>query len=93
MFTEVTNNSNLNKIKVKSYTSKKVENVKQELEANGINVLVLGNGDRVVRQSVKKGTSIVSGDRIILMTNDEKYTMPDITGWSRICLLYTSRCV
>ena len=84
MFTEVTNNSTLNKIKVKSYTSKKVENVKQELEANGINVLVLGNGDRVVRQSVKKGTSIVSGDRIILMTNDEKYTMPDITGWSRI---------
>ena len=84
MFTEVTNNSTLNKIKVKSYTSKKVENVKQELEANGINVLVLGNGDRVVRQSVKKGTSIVSGDRIILMTNDEKYTMPDITGWSRM---------
>lgn len=84
MFTEVTNNSTLNKIKVKSYTSKKVENVKQELEVNGINVLVLGNGDRVVRQSVKKGTSIVSGDRIILMTNDEKYTMPDITGWSRM---------
>lgn len=83
MFTEVTSNNTLNTIKVKSYTSKKIDKVKQELEANGINVLVLGNGEKVIAQSIKKGTNIIVGDRIVLLTNDEKYTMPDITGWSR----------
>lgn len=83
MFTETTTQNNLKVLETKSYRNKKVEDVKQELEAAQIKVSVIGKGDRITKQSIKKGTKIVAGDRMILLTNDTEYQMPDITTWSR----------
>ena len=83
MFTDKVQNNYLATTTLKSYTSKNVEKVKKELEEKGINVLVLGNGDKVIKQSVPKGDKVVAGDRIVLLTNDTKYYMPNINGWGR----------
>lgn len=83
MFTETTTQNSLKVLETKSYRNKKVEDVKKELEAAQIKISVIGNGDRITKQSIKKGTKIVAGDRIILLTNDTVYQMPDITSWSR----------
>lgn len=83
MFTEVTNKKSLQSITVKSYMNKNKDSVKKELEKNGINVVMIGNGEKVIDQSVDSGSTLVAGDRIILLTNDTKYTMPDINSWSR----------
>ena len=57
--------------------------VKSELEQNGIKVVVLGSGDKIVKQSILPNVQIASGERIILTTNDTLNKMIDITGWSR----------
>ena len=82
MFTEVTERKTTT-YTVKSYLSKNLESVKQELEQNGIHVTVLGTGDKVTYQSVKKGTILAPGEKIILKANSNEISMPYIIGWSR----------
>ena len=64
-------------------TNKTLSDVKKELEDNNLNVVVIGNGDRIINQYPKKGTLLVENDRVFLITNGSEYTMPDITNWSR----------
>ena len=78
-----TNENKLSTYKVSSYVNKKTEAVVAELQNNGIDVVVLGSGDKIIKQSIDSGTNIVMGDKIILMTNDNQIGMPNITGWSR----------
>lgn len=82
MFTEITEKK-AEKYTVKSYYGKDIEQVKQELEQNGIKTVVLGKGNKVIKQSILPNIQIASGERIILTTNDVLNTMIDITGWSR----------
>ena len=82
MFTEITEKQTTS-YTVKSFTNKKVEDVKSELEANGIKVVVIGDGDKVTKQSISKGTEIAVGERMILLTNTNNYKMPNIIGYSR----------
>ena len=49
----------------------------------GINPIVLGKGDTVVNQYPKAKTSVVSYDKVFLLTNDKKMTMPNLQGYTR----------
>lgn len=82
MFTEVTE-KHTSTYKVKSYINKDVNTIKNELEQNGIKVSIVGDGDRIIKQSISKNTEIAPGERIILLTNGESYKMINIIGWSR----------
>ena len=69
-------------IDIDSYTSKNVVSVKNDLESKGLNVVILGDGDSVLDQYPKSGSTLISGDKVILKTNSN-YVMPNIIGWSR----------
>lgn len=68
---------------VESFISKNINEVKEKLKQYNINVIVIGNGDKIIKQSIDIGDSLVSGDNIILVTNDSNVTMPSIYGLSR----------
>ena len=69
---------------MENYKSKKTQDVKNTLENNGANVILLGSGKYVVNQYPSKNTKIVKGDKVFLVTNKDDYIMPSITGWSLI---------
>jgi len=82
MFTEVTE-KHVETYKIESYINKSVEEVKEKLTSNNIEVVVIGDGDKITKQSVKKGEKITIGEKIFLTTNGKNKTMPNIIGWSR----------
>ncbi len=68
---------------ITSYTNKNLEDVTQNLISNNISPIVIGNGKKIVNQYPKAGTKIVSYDKVFLLTNDNKITMPNLTGYTR----------
>ena len=70
MFPENTNkDSNVSMVTLPSYINKKVEGVKKELEEKKIVPIILGNGTEIIEQYPKKGTDMLSYDKLILVTN------------------------
>jgi penicillin-binding protein 2B len=63
---------------------------KSKLNKNGLQALVLGNGNTVVAQSPKKQTSLLEGEKVILKTNGD-ITMPDMKNWSSRDILRVSK--
>ncbi|WP_416143260.1 penicillin-binding protein [Paraliobacillus zengyii] len=57
-----------------------VDEVKANLEENDLKVTMIGNGESVTASSVTSGEKVVSGEHILLVTDNP--TMPNITGWS-----------
>lgn len=82
MFTEITE-KHVETYEVNSYINKPIDEIKSELESNGINVVVIGDGNIITKQSVKKGEKITVGEKIFLVTNGKNKTIPNIIGWSR----------
>jgi penicillin-binding protein 2B len=63
-------------------TSKKtLKDAKKTLTELGLDVIVMGNGTRVVDQLPREGSKVLEGEKIVLKT-DGKFIMPDLTGWS-----------
>ncbi len=83
MFEVQTDPVEQNSYYVASYYNKTVQSVVEELNQNHIDVTVVGNGDKIINQSIKEGTRVVAGDKIILLTNGNEYTMPNLYNWSR----------
>lgn len=82
MFTDITEKQTVS-YKVKSYLNKNVSEIKAELEANGIRPIIIGDGDRIIKQSVLKGNTLAKGEKIFLLTNTSEFKMPNIIGFSR----------
>ena len=70
------------KYKVENYINKKIDNVKTKLDSEGIKYIVLGNGNKVIKQTPEKDTEVTTSDTIYLITNDQNLTVPDLTGLS-----------
>ena len=82
MFTEVTE-KNIETYKLKSYINKKTDEVKAELSNAGIDVITIGDGDKITKQSMNKNEKITIGEKIFLTTNGKNKTLPNMIGWSR----------
>lgn len=65
-----------------SYKNKSTESSKRELENMKMNVKVIGNGDKVIKQYPTKGEKITEGTNVFLITNDSNLTVPDLSGLS-----------
>lgn len=76
-------NNNATKYTVESFINKDAKGIKEKLASYNIKTVVIGNGDKIIKQSATVGSNAVSGDTIIVITNDSAYTMPSIIGWSR----------
>ena len=87
--------SNLEIINIDSYLNKDIDSVLESL--NGLNVIVLGSGNKVINQYPFKDTKILSNENILLLTNDTNIKMPNTINWSRnmvnsFCNLISNNC-
>ena len=65
-----------------NYANKNVSELTKELKESNINVIVLGNGEKVVNQYPKEGITIYEKDKVVLLTNNYDKKMIDLTGLS-----------
>lgn len=79
---DTTSEEELTEYSLTSYKNKDVTTSKTELESMGMNVTIIGNGNKVTKQYPSKGDKITSGTRVFLITNDSNLTVPDVTGIS-----------
>jgi beta-lactam-binding protein with PASTA domain len=59
------------------------DKVKKTLTQNGLDVIVIGDGDTIVSQYPMKGSKVVTGDKIFLITNGNTRKMENVIGWSK----------
>ena len=89
MFEEETkNNNSVTSLKLDSYINKKVTDVKKIMDENHINTTIIGNGDKIINQYPNKGETVLSYDRVFLITNGDQGKMPDLLGYSRSDAIY-----
>ena len=65
-----------------SYTNKDTTNVIDSLKDTGINLIVIGNGNKIVSQYPNSNTNLIKGDNLILLTNNYDKTMLNLIGLS-----------
>lgn len=65
-------------------TNRPTMDVKNELVSLGMNVITIGNGDKIISASKQNGEPILRGDKVFLMTNDTNLVLEDLTGFSRM---------
>ena len=70
------------KITVDNYSNKITTEVKKKLEDEGIKVITLGTGNKIINQYPSKGVDILKDDLVVLLTNDYDKTMLDFSGLS-----------
>src|SRR5699024_10341025 len=67
-------------IKMPHLKEEKAKKVKKDLENQGVNVSVIGSGEKVTASNFHEGEKILPNDRLILIT--DKVKMPNVIGWS-----------
>ncbi len=77
-----TNTIEITNYEVPSFINKKVESVKTTLTTDKINYVVIGEGDKVVKQSPSPDTTMTNQDTIYLITNDKNQKVPNVVGLS-----------
>ncbi len=89
MFEEETKNqSSVTSLKLDSYINQKVTDVKKIMDENHITTTIIGNGDKIINQYPNKGETVLSYDRVFLITNDDTGKMPNLIGYSRSDAIY-----
>ncbi|MBP3841884.1 MAG: penicillin-binding protein [Bacilli bacterium] len=69
--------------KIPNFDNKKVEDVKNILNNNKMyNQVVIGEGNKVIKQYPYKNSSITNKDRVFLITNDSNLKLMDLNGYS-----------
>ena len=79
---ESTITDNIIEYELPSFINKNIDKVKTTLSNNSMNYRVYGNGNKVINQYPKKGEKITNKDTVYLITNDSKYTVPNVVGLS-----------
>lgn len=79
-----TGNSNveIKDYNIPSFINKKVDDVKVTLSSNNINYVVLGNGNKVIKQTPSYNDVITTNDTVFLITNDSSIKVPNVEGLS-----------
>jgi penicillin-binding protein 2B len=81
--TEIIEKVDTNKIiEINNYISASTAVTEEKLKKLGLTIVKLGNGKYIINQYPEKGTTLLAGNKIFLVTNDSDYYMPDITGWT-----------
>ncbi len=68
---------------LKSYVSKNVSDVSKEINDAGLKSIVIGDGDKVIKQYPNEDVTLNKNSKVFLLTNSNSYKMIDINGWSR----------
>jgi len=74
--------TSIQEFKLESYTGKSKIEVTNSLKDKKLNIIVIGDGDKVIKQYPKRDTKVLSGDKLFLVTNGSNVIMPNMTNWS-----------
>ena len=77
-----TTNTNEQIIVFDNYINTSVVESEEKLKQMGLNPIVLGDGKYIINIYPKKGTKVIKGTKIFMITSNNNITMPDITNWS-----------
>lgn len=69
-------------ISLDNYINKNTESSVKALNDLGLNVVTIGNGERIIDQFPEKGSMVVKDNKVFIKTNSKEITMPDTKGWS-----------
>ena len=75
---------NDSQITINNYLNNDVEKISDELSNSGLKPIVLGDGKKIIRQYPEAYSNLVKGDKVFLLTNGEKISMPDLTNYGKI---------
>ena len=90
---ETINKSEVVSLKLESFTNKKTEDIKKLLENNKVTPVIIGSGDKIISQFPSKGETVLSFDKVILVTNKDQNKMPSIKGYSRSEVIYLMKAL
>lgn len=68
---------------VKNYLNKEVSSIKKEITSSKLVPIVIGTGNKVIKQYPSEGTVLNTNNKVFLYTASDEYIMEDITLWSR----------
>lgn len=74
------------KVTVEDYRNLKTSSAAADANKRGVTAVVVGDGDKVIKQSAKPGEKVMANEHLILLT-DGKKEMPDVRGWSKADIL------
>ena len=69
-------------ITLDNYISKYLDTTLEELKNKKIDVIILGNGKYIINQYPLKNKTLLSGEKLFLLTNDKEIKMDNLKGWS-----------
>lgn len=69
-------------IKLDNYISKNLDITLEELKNKKINIITIGNGKYIINQYPLKNKTLLSGEKLFLLTNDKEIKMENLKGWS-----------
>lgn len=69
-------------ITLDNYISKSLDATLEELKNKKIDVIILGNGKYIINQYPLKNKTLLSGEKLFLLTNDKEIKMENLKGWS-----------
>lgn len=69
-------------VELNNYMSSEVIKVVDELKKKQLKVYTLGTGKYVINQYPLKGSKVVLGSKVFIVSNKNDFVMEDMTGWS-----------
>lgn len=82
-FTGSSNQTSENTYTAESYVNKKTEEIKEKLKTSNITPIIIGNGDKIIKQYPTKGTILNSNDKLLLLTNGNEIKYENVNNWSK----------
>lgn len=76
-------NEVLSTYKLDSYINKTTSSVESLFKSNKLNYTILGDGNKIIGQYPKDGSSVSCLDKVFLITNSNTDVMPNIIGYSK----------
>ena len=83
IFSNIKEDTRVSTYTLPSYINQNTDAVVASLKQENLNVIVIGNGTTVVNQYPEKGSTVITDDKVFLLTNDDKVVLEDVVGWSR----------
>ena len=69
-------------ITLDNYISKYLDTTLEELKNKKIDVIILGNGKYIINQYPLKNKTLLSGEKLFLLSYDKELKMENLKGWS-----------
>ncbi len=69
-------------INIKNYINKSALTAKEELSNLGLEVVMIGDGERVIDQYPSKGSTVIKESKVFLLTNSTNIVLPSMTNWT-----------